>query len=78
MTASSTPPHLPHPHTQDEELIALFGDAAVAPELAAGVEAVRVVRDGATNIGKGFAFVLFKTKASGRRGSGPIGNKGTA
>ena len=46
----------------------MFGDAAVAPELAEGVEAVRVVRDGATNIGKGFAFVLFKTKVS--RGGG--------
>ena len=53
----------------------MFGDAAVAPELAAGVEAVRVVRDGATNIGKGFAFVLFKTKVS-RGGGGGRSNRG--
>ena len=47
---------------QDEEVITLFSDASVAPELQGAVEAVRVVRDPATNIGKGFAFVLFKTK----------------
>ena len=49
---------------QDEELISLFSNAEVAPELIGSVEAVRVVRDQATNIGKGFAFVLFKTKVS--------------
>ena len=43
-------------------MIALFGNSEVAPELAGSIEAVRVVRDQATNIGKGFAFVLFKTK----------------
>ena len=47
---------------QDEEVIKLFSDTSVAPELQGAVEAVRVVRDPATNIGKGFAFVLFKTK----------------
>ncbi|KAG1655423.1 hypothetical protein FOA52_009094 [Chlamydomonas sp. UWO 241] len=55
--------------TQDEELISLFGNAKaalVAPELEGAVEAVRIVRDGATNIGKGFAFVLFRTKAAAR------------
>ena len=51
-------------HCKDEELIALFSDKAVAPELERSVEAVRVVRDPATQIGKGFAFVLFRSKAS--------------
>ncbi|XP_024523495.1 nucleolar protein 12-like [Selaginella moellendorffii] len=43
-------------HFQDEELYALFS----VPDVA--LEAVRVVRDQKTNIGKGFAFVLFKSK----------------
>ena len=48
---------------QDEELIKFFADAAVeAPELMGAVEAVRLVRDKTTNVGKGIAFVMFRTK----------------
>lgn len=46
-----------HFDVQDEELVRLFSDAAVDPELAGAVTAVRVVRDRATNVGKGVAFV---------------------
>ncbi|KIY92669.1 hypothetical protein MNEG_15295 [Monoraphidium neglectum] len=47
----------------EEELVAAFSQG---PELQGALEAVRVVRDAKTNIGKGFAFVLFKTKAAAR------------
>lgn len=50
---------------KDEDLIAVFNDASDSV-LRDSVEAVRVVRDQKTNIGKGFAFVLFKTKAAAR------------
>ena len=44
---------------QDEELIKLFiGDSVDEPL----VKAVRIVRDAATNIGKGFGYVLFSNK----------------
>lgn len=46
-----------HFDVQDEELVRLFSDASVDPELAGAVTAVRVVRDRATNVGKGVAFV---------------------
>ncbi|GLI63198.1 hypothetical protein VaNZ11_006097, partial [Volvox africanus] len=56
-----------HFQTTDEELIGLvLGQAATQPELANAVEAVRVVRDRVNNVGKGFAFILFKTKAAAR------------
>lgn len=42
---------------QDEELYQVF-----TPE--SNVEAVRVIRDPHTSLGKGFAFVLFKTKVN--------------
>ena len=42
---------------QDEELVRLFSDDAANPELADAVTAVRVVRDRATNVGKGVAYV---------------------
>lgn len=61
----------------DEDLIRIFSGAApvtaaagakpgahrppAVPELAGAVEAVRVVRDKKTNIGKGFAFVLLRS-----------------
>lgn len=51
-----------HFDTQDEELIELFNDAADMGDLRGHVEAVRCVRDGATNVGKGIAFVLFTDK----------------
>uniref|UniRef100_A0A7S0RH48 RRM domain-containing protein n=1 Tax=Chlamydomonas leiostraca TaxID=1034604 RepID=A0A7S0RH48_9CHLO len=63
-----------HFQTTDEELIQFFtGPEALEgnPELApadgvSALEAVRVVRDPATSIGKGFAFALFRTKAAAR------------
>lgn len=54
-----------HFETQDEELITLFNDAADMGDLQGQVEAVRCVRDGATNVGKGIAFVLFSDKVVG-------------
>ena len=47
---------------QDEDLIQLFTGDEAPPSLRGELEAVRVVRDKATKIGKGFAFVLFRTK----------------
>jgi nucleolar protein 12 len=44
----------------EEELITAFSSAEAHLELAGAVEAVRVVRDPKTNIGKGIAYVLFK------------------
>lgn len=43
---------------QEEDLYTVFANDN--PEL--GVEAIRVPRDPKTSIGKGFGFVLFKTK----------------
>ncbi len=48
---------IPNRPPQDEELVRLFSDGAANPELADAVTAVRVVRDRATNIGKGVAYV---------------------
>ncbi|KAJ7564657.1 hypothetical protein O6H91_02G028100 [Diphasiastrum complanatum] len=48
---------------EDEELYQLFGSSE-NPDIQ--VEAVRIVRDRQTSIGKGFAFVLFKTKAGAK------------
>lgn len=50
----------------EEELIRIFSDGGQQPELAGSVEAVRVVRDSHTNLGKGIAYVLFTTKAAAR------------
>jgi hypothetical protein len=46
---------------QDEDLYAVFG-TNLDPEMS--VEAIRVPRDPQTSIGKGFGFVLFKSKVS--------------
>jgi nucleolar protein 12 len=48
------------PQVSEEELIRAFSSGDAQPELAGAVEAVRVVRDPKTNIGKGIAYVLFK------------------
>ena len=48
---------------QDEELIRHFGGGSGGRERPA-VAAVRVVRDAETNLGKGFAFVLFTSRAA--------------
>jgi len=44
---------------QDEELYQLF---CGIKQLESAVEAVRVIRDRATSLGKGIAYVLFKTR----------------
>ncbi len=41
----------------------LFSDGAANPELADAVTAVRVVRDRATNVGKGVAYVEVRCHA---------------
>lgn len=48
---------------QDEDVIRFFNDAAGGED---SVAAVRVVRDAETNLGKGFAFVLFSTTQGAR------------
>lgn len=59
---------------QDEELISFLLEQ---PALRGAVEGVRVVRDKATSVGKGFAFVLFKTQVGGRAtASGGVGSSG--
>lgn len=57
---------LPLLQITEEDLIRTFSNGDLQPELAAAVEAVRVVRDPETNLGKGIAYVLFKTKAAAR------------
>ncbi len=47
---------------QDEEVIRHFSGSSDGERPA--VAAVRVVRDAETNLGKGFAFVLFTSKAA--------------
>lgn len=47
------------PFLQDEELYQLFCGIS---NLESSVEAVRVVRDPHLNVGKGIAYVLFKSK----------------
>lgn len=49
---------------QDEEVIQAFAGAAAPEELQGSVEAVRVVRDKTTGLGKGIAYVMFKSKVS--------------
>lgn len=44
---------------QDEELYKLFSGMSY---LESSIEAVRVIRDPHLNIGKGIAYVLFKTR----------------
>lgn len=46
-------------YVQDEEIYQLF---AGLPNMNSSVEAIRVVRDPGTSMGKGIAYVLFKTK----------------
>lgn len=47
---------------QDEEVIAAFSGAGAPGELQGALEAVRVVRDKATGLGKGIAYVMFKSR----------------
>ena len=53
-------------NVDDEEVIRLFNKNAEYPELRKSVEAVRIVRDRKTTMGKGIGFVLFKTKEQAR------------
>ena len=57
------------PYDVDEEdVIRLFHRSKEYPELNGAVEAVRVVRDRKTNLGKGIAFVLFRKGSDARTG----------
>lgn len=49
---------------QEEELISVFNKGDQAMQLQDSVEAVRVVRDSKTRIGKGIAYVLFKSRVA--------------
>lgn len=52
-------------HLQDEDLIQWLGEQARdVPGLEGAVEGVRVVRDKANSVGKGFAFVLLNSQVS--------------
>ncbi|KAK9812953.1 hypothetical protein WJX72_006275 [[Myrmecia] bisecta] len=51
---------------EDEELIRLFNDRSDELGMEDAVSAVRVVRDSQSHLGKGFAFVLLKTRAAAR------------
>ena len=46
---------------EEEEIITLFNAADHLPQVQGEIEAVRVVHDKATGLGKGFGYVLFKT-----------------
>lgn len=47
---------------QQEDVIQVFNAGDREPQLAGSVEAVRVVKDPKTSMGKGIAYVLFKTR----------------
>eukprot|EP00892_Ulva_mutabilis_P007239 jgi/Ulvmu1/4888/UM020_0174.1 len=49
---------------QEDELIDVFGTGDEETHLRNSVEAVRVVRDGKTRIGKGIAYILFTSKVA--------------
>jgi len=55
-----------HVQAEDEELIRFFIEGVGGASGQTDIEAVRIVRDPKTSVGKGIAFALFKTKA-GRR-----------
>lgn len=49
---------------QEDELIRVFSTGDVETQMLNSVEAVRVVRDSKTRLGKGIAYVLFKSKVA--------------
>ncbi|KAL6769968.1 hypothetical protein ACKKBG_A33070 [Auxenochlorella protothecoides x Auxenochlorella symbiontica] len=51
---------------EDEDVIRFFSDGSISSELRTGIEAVRVVRDRKTTLGKGIAFILYKTRSAAR------------
>ena len=63
---SSVCPHF----LQDEELIIFFNDNCTKLGIQDPVDAVRVVRDSASQLGKGFGFVQFSDQAAARAALG--------
>ena len=59
----------------EEDVISFFHKSKEYPDLAGSVEAVRIVRDRSTNLGKGIAFVLFRKTGDARTGLLLDGNK---
>ena len=49
---------------QEEDLIRVFNSGDDYPALEGSVEAVRVVRDQHCRVGKGIAYILFRTKVA--------------
>lgn len=49
---------------QEEDLISMFNSGEEHPALEGAVEAVRVVRDHHCRVGKGIAYILFRTKVA--------------
>lgn len=49
---------------KEEDLISVFNSSAQAMALENAVEAVRIVRDSKTRVGKGIAYLLFKSKVA--------------
>ena len=60
---------LPVP-VQDEELIVHFNESCTKLGIADPVDAVRVVRDSASQLGKGFGFVQFSSQQAARAALG--------
>ena len=55
---------------QDEEVITLFNDSCSKLGIADPVQAVRLVRDSASQLGKGFGFVHFRDQQAARAALG--------
>ena len=55
---------------QDEELIIFFNENCTKLGIQDPVDAVRVVRDSASQLGKGFGFVQFRDQAAARAALG--------
>ena len=51
---------------EEEEIIELFDSANHLPQIQGEIEAVRVVHDKSTGLGKGIGYVLFKTKKAAK------------
>jgi RNA recognition motif-containing protein len=49
---------------QEEDLIGLFNSGHEQPALEGAVDAVRIIRDSHSRVGKGIAYILFKTKVA--------------
>lgn len=52
------------PVVQEEDLISIYNSGQEQPAMEGAVEAVRIVRDNHSRIGKGIAYVLFRTKVA--------------